>query len=170
MVFWTMHQLCWMILLFEFKDAIREGDGDKILRCWKVLLMHYRSANHTNYASEAFHFIAQVRVTASPRVAAQLLWSRVVNAKGKEGHNITVDMHMEHLNHTVKEYIYIAEVGANVSQNTIIQCGQSLDGIVTVLRSGKWHSLLFISAYAFLDTTLCNNYYTIHFRCWYTVE
>ena len=24
-------------LLLEFKDAIREGDGDRIVRCWKVL-------------------------------------------------------------------------------------------------------------------------------------
>ena len=43
--------------------------------------------------------------------------------KGKEGHNVPVDMHMEHLNRTVKEYI--AGVGANVSRSTIIQCGQS---------------------------------------------
>ena len=121
------------LLLLEFKDAIREGDGIRILRCWKVLLMYYRMANHTNYASEAFHFIAQVTATASPRVATQLLWSRVVNTKGKEGHNVPVDLHMEHLNRTVKEYI--AGVGANVSQNTIIQCGQSLDGMMTITKN-----------------------------------
>lgn len=121
------------LLLLEFKDAIREGDGIRILRCWKVLLMYYRMANHTNYASEAFHFIAQVTATASPRVASQLLWSRVVNTKGKEGHNVPVDMHMEHLNRTVKEYI--AAVGANISQNTIIQCGQSLDGMMTITKN-----------------------------------
>lgn len=102
------------LLLLEFKDAIREGDGNRILQCWKVLLMYYRSANHTNYASEAFHFISQVTATASPRVAAQLLWNRVVNTKGKEGHNIPVDLHMEHLYRTVKEYV--AGVRANVSQ------------------------------------------------------
>ena len=72
------------LLLLEFKDAIREGDGIGILRCWKVLLMYYRIANHTNYASEAFHFIAQVTATASSRVASQLLWSRVVNTKGRK--------------------------------------------------------------------------------------
>ena len=61
------------LLLLEFKDTIR-GDGIRILRCWKVLLMYYRNANHTNYASEAFQFIAQVTATASPRVATQLLY------------------------------------------------------------------------------------------------
>ena len=121
------------LLLLEFKDAIREGDGIRILWCWKVLLMYYRMANHTNYASEAFHFIAQVTATASPRVATQLLWSRVVNTKGKEGYNVPVDLHMEHLNRTVKEYI--AGVGANVSQNTIIQCGQLLDGMMTITKN-----------------------------------
>lgn len=121
------------LLLLEFKDAIREGDGIRILRCWKVLLMYFRMANHTNYASEAFHFISQVTATGSPRVASQLLWSRVVNTKGKEGHNVPVDMHMEHLNRTVKEYI--AAVGANISQNTILQCGQSLDGMMTITKN-----------------------------------
>ena len=117
----------------EFKDATREGDGIRILWCWKVLLMYYRMANHTNYASEAFHFIAQVTATASPRVAIQLLWGQVVNTKGKEGHNVPVDLHMEHLNRTVKEYI--AGVGDNISQNTIIQYGQSLDGMMTITKN-----------------------------------
>ena len=121
------------LLLLEFKDAIREGDGIRILRCWKVLLMYFRMANHTNYASEAFHFISQVTATGSPRVASQLLWSRVVNTKGKESHIVPVDMHMEHLNRTVKEYI--AAVGANISQNTILQCGQSLDGMMTITKN-----------------------------------
>ena len=89
-------------------------------------------ANHTNYASEAFHLIAQVTATASPR-ASQLLWSRMVNTKGKEGHNVPGHMHMEHLSRPIKKYI--AGVGANVSQSTIIQCGQSLDGMMTVTKN-----------------------------------
>ena len=61
------------LLLLEFKDTIR-GDGIRILRCWKVLLMYYHNANYTNYASEAFQFIAQATATASPCVATQLLY------------------------------------------------------------------------------------------------
>ena len=95
--------------------------------------MYCRMANHTNYASEAFHFTAQVTAAASPRVASQPLWSRVVNTKGKEGHNVPADMHMEHLNRTVKEYI--AGVEANVSQSTIIQCRQLLGGMMTVMKN-----------------------------------
>ena len=42
------------LLLLEFKDAIREGDGIRILRCWKVLLMYYRMANHTTMLPKHF--------------------------------------------------------------------------------------------------------------------
>ena len=56
-----------------------------------------------------------------------------MNTKGKESHNVPADMHMEHLNRTVKGYI--AGVGANVSQSMIIQCGQSLGGMMTVMKT-----------------------------------
>ena len=121
------------LLLLEFKDAIREGDSSRILRCWKVLLLYYRSAQHTNYASEAFHFIAQVTAMESQRTATQLLESRVVNITGKEGHNVPVDMHMEHLNRTLKGYA--AGVGANISSDSIIQLGKSLNGMMAVTES-----------------------------------
>ena len=55
-----------VLLQLEFKDAIREGDGDRILRCWKVLLLYYRSANRINYSAEAFDLTSKVNAIASP--------------------------------------------------------------------------------------------------------
>jgi L1 cell adhesion molecule like protein len=83
------------LLLLEFKDAIREGDGPRILRCWKVFLMYFQYAKHKNYQLEAFHLLAQVSAAASQRIAHQLTWSCVVNTRGGEGNwiftwNITI--------------------------------------------------------------------------------
>ena len=39
-------------------------------------------------------------------------WGRAVNLRRGLGHNIPADLHMEHLNQTVKDYV--ANVGANV--------------------------------------------------------
>ena len=38
------------LLLMEFTDAVREGDGERILKCWKFLLPLFKSSGHTNYS------------------------------------------------------------------------------------------------------------------------
>lgn len=119
------------LLLLELKDAIREGDGERVTRCWKVMLLYFRQAGHTNYQKEAFEFLAMVNATASPKIAKQVTWGRFVNTQGGMGKNIPVDLHMEHLNRNLKEYI--ANLGANVAESGIVQCGKSLSGIMEVV-------------------------------------
>ena len=121
------------LLLLEFKDAIREGDGNRILSCWKALLLYFKAYNRTNYSREAFNLISAVYARTSERVSAQLKWSRVVNPTGKEGHNIPVDLFNEHINRTAKDYI--RGHGANISESSIIQCGKSLEGMSAVISN-----------------------------------
>ena len=59
-------------------------------------------------------------------------WSRVVNIRGGSGHNISVDLHMEHLNRAVKDYV--ANLGANSREKPIIQCAKSLNGIMVACQ------------------------------------
>ena len=116
------------LLMLEFKDAVREGDGPRILRCWKVLLMYFQYAKHKNYQLKTFHLLADVGAAASNRIVHQLTWSRVVNTCGGKGHNIPLDLHMEHLNRVVKDHV--SNLGANVAEKSILQCGQSLKGLM----------------------------------------
>ena len=90
------------LLFFEFKDAIRCGDGERVLLCWKFFLPIFKAARRSNYAIEAITYLAQACVLLPPRLREQLIWSRFVNATGKEGGNVAADLHMEHLNRTVK--------------------------------------------------------------------
>ena len=46
------------LLLLEFKDSIREGDGPRILRSWKALLLYFYESNHYNYTKEAVRMLA----------------------------------------------------------------------------------------------------------------
>ena len=109
--------------MLEFRDAIHEGDGNHILRVWKFLLLHFRYAGRKKYALEAFHQLA-VDSLVSPRLAAQMKWSRVVNTCGGAGNNLPVNLFMEHLDRSLKDYV--KDLGANTS---ILQCGKSLKGI-----------------------------------------
>lgn len=119
------------MLLFEFEDAIREGDGERILRCWKALLIYFHAAGHSNYTKEAIMLQALVKASATPMVSAQLTWSRTVSIRGGSGKNVPVDLHNEHLNRLVKTAV--AHVGANVTPAAILQCGKSVKCLKTFL-------------------------------------
>ena len=70
------------LLYEEFADAIREGDGMRVLRCWKFMLLIFKAGNRTNYSIEALFLLAQYHLFLSPRLAQQLIWSRFINTQG----------------------------------------------------------------------------------------
>ena len=39
--------------IIEFRDAWGEGDGDRVLRCWRLFLPHFRAYGRTKYSLEA---------------------------------------------------------------------------------------------------------------------
>lgn len=109
------------IFYINFKDAIREGSGERVLLCWKYLFPLFRVTNRRNYTCEVFSMLYSYYFTLSPRQAHQLLWSRFVNIHGLIGRNIPCDLHMEHLNRVCKDAI--KGVGANKTVETIQRVG-----------------------------------------------
>ena len=55
------------LLWHGFHDAIREADGDRILRCWKILLVVFNSSNSYNCAKEAANLLIQYHYVFSER-------------------------------------------------------------------------------------------------------
>ena len=47
------------LLYLDFKDAVREGDGDRIIMIWKYFLLIFKATGHTNYALEALTLLTQ---------------------------------------------------------------------------------------------------------------
>ena len=60
------------LLLMEFDDAIREGDGNRIRRCWQYFLLIFKVPGRKNYSIEALTLLAQLNFFFCPRMAAQL--------------------------------------------------------------------------------------------------
>ena len=121
------------LLLMEFNDAIREGDGDRICRCWKFFMPIFKASKRKNYAIESFILLAQLNFLLTPRMAAQLKWSRTINIHGKPGKNIPCDLHMEHLNRLCKSSI--AGLGSNVSDKAVLRIGKCLGEISKITES-----------------------------------
>jgi L1 cell adhesion molecule like protein len=111
-------------MFLEFRDAIHEGDGPRIIRCWKFMLLYWHLKGHTKYVSEAVHLISAIEATASERISQEIIWCRTVNTCGGLGRNIPIDLFLEHLNRNLKDIVN--GLGPNLSENTIIQAGKSL--------------------------------------------
>ena len=132
-------------LYLEFDDAIKEGDGHRILRCWKFFMLLFKDdqKGSAKYALEALYLILQIKAILSPRQAYRLQWNRTIRGKC---YNIPFDLDLEHDNRMVKEAI--KKLGPNITEkavSTIIKAQQtgskmlqSFDKSIEIIRrSGK---------------------------------
>lgn len=107
------------LVWLAFNDAVAEGDGDRVLLCWKFLLVIFRVKGQRNYCKEAIILLMQYHCTFSERKAAQLKWSRFINTSGKQGGNIPCDLHLEHLNRRIKRLIRDMAPNASLESTSI---------------------------------------------------
>ena len=125
---YAKHLLSLGLFYLEFSDAIKEGDGSRVLRCYRYMLPVFISSARKNYAIESIHFLMQNDYLLSRREAAELLWSQFVNT---HGHNIPNDLHMEHLNRVCKGCI--EGLGPNQTAKCITPVGKALGTIDPIL-------------------------------------
>ena len=121
-------------LCMEFADAIREGDGERVLRCWRYFVPVFRASHSFNYACESLYFLHQHSFALSPRLSNQLIWGRFVNVHGLPGRNIPLDLHMEHLNRVAKGAM------KNLSSNktrvaSVTRIGRSIGVLYSLLEN-----------------------------------
>jgi hypothetical protein len=92
------------MLIMNFWDAIAEGDGDRVLRCWKFFLMYlkHQGSSSTKYCLETLYLVFQVYAILCPQAAHRLIWNRSVKNK-KTSSNIPLDLMLEFYNKTMKE-------------------------------------------------------------------
>ena len=119
------------LLFLKFKDAIKEGDGNRIICCWRYFLLHFKASNRTNYSIKAFTLLAQYTFLLSPRMAHQLLWSRTVNTHGRPGKNIPCDLHMEHINREAKSAL--SGLGSNITDTAVTRVGKCIGQLLPVM-------------------------------------
>lgn len=119
-------------LYMEFADAIREGDGERVFRCWRYFLPLFCASHSFNYSCEALYFLHQHLYALSPRLSCQLIWGRFVNVRGIRGRNIPLDLHMEHLNRLAKDGIQ--NLKSNKTSSSIFRVGRAIGTISPLLR------------------------------------
>ncbi len=115
----------------EFSDALKEGDGKRILRCWRYLLPIFKSSGRKNYNIDVLCMLCQFEFELPPRQAQELIWNRCVNTHNAPGRNIPRDLHQEHLNRIVKDVI--RRLNMNKTDNMILKLGKFIRMISPLL-------------------------------------
>ena len=121
-----------------FRDAIKEGDGKRVLDCWQYLLPIFHNSGRRNYANEAFLFLCQYYYDLPQQQAEQMLYSRFVNTKGVRGRNIPLDLYQEHLNRLCKECV--KGLGSNKTKESIVRCSKALGILEEMLDNFDEHN------------------------------
>ena len=111
-------------LVMEFRDGWAEGDGERVLRCWKLFLPHFKAAGRTKYSLEALRVQMQANITLSPNLAHQVKWNRFVNEKGGAGKNIPFDLYNEHVNKKLQQTSQ--SMGPNLTEKAIQRAARSI--------------------------------------------
>lgn len=126
----------------NFHDASREGDDERLIRCWKFLLLHFKADGRVMYSVEVFHLLAQVNALLPPHMAHHLIWNRTCNISGGEGENIPLDLMVEHFNRVFKDDINtfrsnIGEKSISRSLRAIGTMKEMLDNFDTLIKIKK---------------------------------
>ncbi len=114
-------------------DAIREGDGERVLQCWRYLLPIFKSSGRKNYSIEVLNMLCQYEFELTPRQAQELIWSRFISTHSAPGRNIPGDLHQEHLNRVCKDCIQ--GLGSNKTESAITRVGKALGTLAPLLEN-----------------------------------
>ena len=93
------------LLLRDADDAVKEGDGERLVRVWKFLVYFFKLQEHEKYALDGLRLICSMNGLLTPRQAHQLIWNRFAGRKNGQGTRISRELRLEHLNHHGKQQI-----------------------------------------------------------------
>lgn len=121
------------LLLRDFQDAVKEGDGNRLERLWKFLMLLFKVTGKTKYALAAIRLHAQLNAILSPREAHSLRWNRTINLKGGIGRNVAIDQVQEHKIKETKELM--SGHGPNLTFPSAQIYSRASDGVGDVMKN-----------------------------------
>ena len=136
------------LFAWDMEDAIREGDGERMIRLWKFLLLLFKQAGKTKYSLEAMHLLFDVTVALSKKRSHELTWNRTCNTHGGIGCNKPLDLHLEHMNRNFKDDIskfapHLTESSVQKTAHAspvVAECVAQLDKLIHIKRDSGYHA------------------------------
>ena len=112
------------LFFMNFLDAVSEGDGERLIRQYKYLMLLCKAdgSHSTKYALESLYQLLLVH-GLSEKEAEKLVWNRGVNNHGGPGRNIPHDLEVEHSNNYNKQGI--GNLGVNVNEKAVTRISKA---------------------------------------------
>ncbi|XP_035688825.1 uncharacterized protein LOC118424384 [Branchiostoma floridae] len=120
------------LLIRNMDDATKEGDGERLSRCFRMALLYYKAYGHTKYAYGTLMFFAKVNALLPPKLAHSLVWNRVVNNRGGKGNNIPLDQNLEHMNNYLKSFL--KHLGPNLNEQSAARIANAIGEMAALLK------------------------------------
>lgn len=123
--------LTFNLLLRNINDSIREGDGGRLIECYKMGMLYFKCYGHNKYALSILKLLLRIKI--KPDDALQLIWERFVNTRGNKGRNISMDLHLEHLNNFLKELL--KNLRSNLNEANANRVSKALNNIKSLVEN-----------------------------------
>ena len=114
------------LLWHVYHDSVK-GNGERVLICWKFLLLVFKASQFHHYSKEAVRLLLNDFYILSPRQRAQSRYSRFINTHSQTSCNIPGNLHMEHIIRCIKTVL--RNMGLNITNTTIDQAAKSIGTI-----------------------------------------
>jgi hypothetical protein len=130
---YTRRTLTLCCLGLNFDDAIKYGDGERILLLFKFMYLYCKESHCPKYAYGLLETVAQASYLLSPKVAHDLVWNRFVNNRGEEHSNLPVDLDVEHCNKPLKTDVHTFR--GDITDKTVQRVSRGVEGSEKVIRN-----------------------------------
>ena len=121
------------MIAYDFTDARKLGDGERIMRLVKFMLLYFKALGKPKYLYKCLRLLAQVKCFLTPREATNIIWNRFSNTKGSQDRNVELDRECEHSNLNFK--IFARGLHGQVNQDTVDRISRSCQPIARALHS-----------------------------------
>ena len=130
---YSVNALALCYLAKNFIDARKHGDGTRITRMYKYLLMYFKLDSRTKYSYQTLHLLAQIKILLPPSLSHELTWNRFTNNKGKIDWNVELDRELEYRNKYVK--IDLSQYQGEISTKSINPCSRSYNEMQSIMNN-----------------------------------
>ena len=125
-------KLVFGLTMFEFSDAIKEGDGERLHELYRFALLVYKANNKSKYSYAILLYLVKLAGLLSEKAAHDLKWNRFFNKNGLKGGNIPLDLRMEQLNKIVKTMW--KSLGANISESSAERIANTVEPVELIME------------------------------------
>lgn len=120
-------KLIFGLFMLDLNEAIREGDGQRLMNLYKIGQLFFNFHGCTKYFHTTLLLFVKLNAILPEGKAFQLIWNRFFKKHGWKGRNIPLYLCLEYLNNSLKACLKV--LGANMKEKNAQRVALSLESL-----------------------------------------